>query len=70
MNFLNRLQPLGLLVLRLVLGAILIAHGSLRSFGGIHHYADTGAGMGIPDGWPICRLPLNSAEAFCWWLDS
>ena len=27
MNFLNRLQPLGLLVLRLVLGIIMIAHG-------------------------------------------
>ena len=27
MNFLNRLQPLGLLVLRLALGAIMIAHG-------------------------------------------
>ena len=27
MNFLNRLQPLGLLVLRLVLGTIMIAHG-------------------------------------------
>ena len=27
MNFLNRLQPLGLLVLRLALGTIMIAHG-------------------------------------------
>jgi putative oxidoreductase len=50
LNFLNRLQPLGLLVLRLVLGAILIAHGFPKAFGGIHHHVELVQSMGIP-GW-------------------
>lgn len=50
MNFLERMQPLGLLVLRLVLGAILIAHGYTKVFGGMNHFAETVRGIHLP-GW-------------------
>jgi putative oxidoreductase len=49
LNFLERVQPLGLLVLRLVLGAIMIAHGYPK-FGGMHHFMDTVRGLHLP-GW-------------------
>ena len=48
MNFLNRLQPLALLVMRLVLGAIMIAHGYHKVFGGFHHHMDFVGSLGIP----------------------
>ena len=50
MRFLDRLQPLGLLVLRLSLGAIMIAHGFPKVFGGIHHHMEFVRSLGIP-GW-------------------
>ena len=50
MGLLNKLQPLGLLVLRLVLGAIMIAHGYPKIFGGLHHHVDVVRSLGIP-GW-------------------
>jgi putative oxidoreductase len=50
MDFFNRLQPLALLVLRLVLGAILIAHGYHKVFGGFHHHMESVRSLGIP-GW-------------------
>ena len=50
MNFLDRLQPLGLLALRLVLGAIMIAHGSTKVFGGMHNFTSVVHGLGMP-GW-------------------
>lgn len=50
MNFLGRLQPLGLLVLRLVLGAIMIAHGYTKVFGGMPHFVETVRGIHLP-GW-------------------
>lgn len=50
MNFLERMQPLGLLVLRLVLGAVMIAHGYPKVFGGMHHFVDVVRGLHLP-GW-------------------
>ena len=50
MRYLDRLQPLALLVLRLALGAIMTAHGSHKVFGGLHHTAQMVASMGMP-GW-------------------
>jgi putative oxidoreductase len=46
--FLNRLQPFGLLVMRVVLGAILIAHGYHKVFGGFHHHMDMVGSLGLP----------------------
>jgi putative oxidoreductase len=48
LNFLSRLQPLGLLVLRLVLGAIMIFHGYHKVFGGFHHHMDFVGSLGLP----------------------
>ena len=48
MDFLTRLQPLALLLLRLVLGAIMIAHGYHKVFGGFHHHMETVASLGLP----------------------
>ena len=48
MDSLNRLQPFALLVLRLVLGAIMIAHGYHKVFGGFHHHMDSVGSLGIP----------------------
>src|ERR1700684_266388 len=48
MNSLNRLQPLALLVLRLVLGAIMIAHGYPKVVGGFHHHMDMVGSLGLP----------------------
>jgi putative oxidoreductase len=50
LDFLNRLQPLGLLVLRVVLGAIMIAHGYHKVFGGFHHHMDFVGSLGLPRG--------------------
>jgi putative oxidoreductase len=47
-DFLNRLQPLALLVIRLVLGAIMIAHGYHKVWGGFHHHMDFVGSLGLP----------------------
>jgi putative oxidoreductase len=44
----NRLQPFALLVMRLVLGAIMIAHGYHKVFGGFHHHMDMVGSIGLP----------------------
>lgn len=47
---LDRLPPFALFVLRLVLGIIMVAHGSGKVFGGLSHYVQTVASLGLP-GW-------------------
>jgi putative oxidoreductase len=47
-DFLNRLQPLALLVIRLVLGAIMIAHGYHKVGGGFHHHMESVGSLGLP----------------------
>lgn len=48
MRYLDRLQPLGLLVLRLALGAVMIAHGSQKVFGGLHNFVHMVNSFGLP----------------------
>lgn len=48
MRYLDRLQPLALLVMRLTLGAIMVAHGYHKVFGGLQHFAHMVGGMGVP----------------------
>jgi len=48
LNSLNRLQPFALLVLRLVLGAIMIAHGYKKVFGGFHNHYQMVGSLGLP----------------------
>ncbi|MGZ4815620.1 MAG: DoxX family protein [Terriglobales bacterium] len=50
LRFLDRLQPLGLLALRVVLGVIMIGHGYGKVFGGLHKHAQFVASLGMP-GW-------------------
>jgi len=49
-RYLDRLQPLALLAMRLTLGAIMVAHSYHKVFGGLHHYAQWIASLGLP-GW-------------------
>jgi putative oxidoreductase len=48
LRFLDRMQPLALLAMRLTLGVIMTAHGSQKVFGGLHQFANTVHGMGLP----------------------
>lgn len=48
MRYLDRLQPLALLVMRVALGAIMTAHGYHKVFGGLHGFAHAVGGMGLP----------------------
>ena len=50
MRYLDRMQPLALLVLRIVLGAIFIGHGYPKVFQHLHDYTGFIASMGMP-GW-------------------
>lgn len=48
MDLFKRLQPFALLVMRLALGGIMIAHGYKKVFGGFHAHQELIAGLGIP----------------------
>jgi len=47
-KYLDRLQPLALLVLRLVLAAVMISHGAQKVFGGMPRFQSVVTGMGLP----------------------
>jgi putative oxidoreductase len=47
-DWFNRLQPAALFVLRIVLGAIMIAHGYHKVFGGFHQHAAMVGSLGLP----------------------
>lgn len=51
MRYVDRLQPLGLLVLRVVLGAIMVGHGYPKVFGGLHKHVEFVSGLGLPGWW-------------------
>jgi putative oxidoreductase len=48
LRYLDRLQPLALLVMRLTLGAVMVGHGYQKVFGGLHHHAQFVASLGLP----------------------
>lgn len=48
MRYLDRLQPLALLIIRLTLGAIMTVHGYHKVFGGLGHFAHMVGSMGLP----------------------
>jgi putative oxidoreductase len=48
LNFANRLHPAGLLILRLALGTVMIAHGYQKVFGGMPQFMQMLSHMGIP----------------------
>jgi putative oxidoreductase len=50
LRYLDRLQPIALLALRLVLGAIMIGHGYPKVFGGLSHHVQAVSRLGLP-GW-------------------
>jgi putative oxidoreductase len=50
LRYLDRVQPLALLVLRLALGTIMVSHGYHKVFGGLHHHVQFVSSLGLP-GW-------------------
>ncbi|HUO27008.1 MAG TPA: DoxX family protein [Candidatus Aquilonibacter sp.] len=50
MRYLDRLQPLALLVMRLALGAVFLVHGYHNLFTGLHQHVELVKQLGLP-GW-------------------
>jgi len=50
LRYLDRLQPLALLIMRFTLGAIMTVHGYHKVFGGLHHHVQFVSSLGLP-GW-------------------
>jgi putative oxidoreductase len=48
LRYLDRLQPLALLVMRLALGSIMLVHGYHKVFGGLGHHAQFVGSLGLP----------------------
>ena len=48
MRYLDRLQPLALVLARLALGLIMVVHGYHKVFGGLHHHAQFVSSLGLP----------------------
>lgn len=52
MRILDRLQPLALLALRVILGTVMIGHGYGKVFhGGLAHHVQLVASLGLPSWW-------------------
>ncbi|MBZ5705450.1 MAG: DoxX family protein [Acidobacteriia bacterium] len=60
MRYLDRLQPLALLVLRVALGVVMVAHGYSKVFGGLSHYVQYVTSLGLPGWWAY----LSAAAEF------
>jgi putative oxidoreductase len=48
LRYLDRMQPLALVALRLTLGIIFIGHSSHKVYGHLHDYASFIGGLGVP----------------------
>jgi putative oxidoreductase len=60
LRYLDRLQPLALLVLRVVLGVVMIGHGFPKIFGGLSHHVQMVLSLGLPGWWAY----LSAAAEF------